>query len=83
MFSAGESDFWQAVWRDWLRVIRVVGCGLTRQSSRRLAAALGTNHMSVSRVWTRHGLQPHRVRRYMLSEDPDFEKKAAEIIGPI
>ena len=56
--------------------------GTTHWSSRRLAVALGTNHMTVSRVWARHGLQPHRLRRYMLSEDPDFEK-AAEIIGPI
>jgi transposase len=46
-----------------------------------LAAQLGTNHMTVARVWARHGLQPHRLRRYMLSEDPDFEKKAADIIG--
>ena len=46
-----------------------------------MAAQLGTNHMTVSRVWTRHGLQPHRLRRYMLSEDPHFEKKAADIIG--
>ena len=55
--------------------------GTTHWSSRRLAAVLGTNHMTVSRVWARHGLQPHRLRRYMLSEDPDFEKKAADIIG--
>jgi transposase len=55
--------------------------GSTHWSSRRLAAALGTNHMTVSRIWARHGLQPHRLRRYMLSEDPDFEKKAADIIG--
>ena len=55
--------------------------GTTHWSSRRLAAALGTNHMTVSRVWARHGLQPHRLRRYMLSEDPDFEQKAADIIG--
>ena len=55
--------------------------GTTHWSSRRLAAQLGTNHMTVSRVWTRHGLQPHRLRRYMLSEDPHFEKKAADIIG--
>ena len=55
--------------------------GTTHWSSRRLATQLGTNHMTVSRVWARHGLQPHRLRRYMLSEDPDFEKKAADIIG--
>ena len=55
--------------------------GTTQWSSRRLATQLGTNHMAVSRIWTRHGLQPHRLRRYMLSDDPDFEKKAADIIG--
>lgn len=55
--------------------------GTTQWSSRRLAAHLGTNHMTVSRIWARHGLQPHRLRRYMLSEDPNFEKKAADIIG--
>ena len=57
--------------------------GTTQWSSRRLAAQLSTNHMTVSRIWARHGLQPHRLRRFMLSEDPDFEKKAADIIGSI
>jgi transposase len=29
----------------------------------------------------RAGLQPHRFERYMLSDDPDFERKAADVIG--
>ena len=37
--------------------------------------------MMVARVWKRAGLQPHRIERYMASNDPDFEKKAADIIG--
>ena len=37
--------------------------------------------MMVARVWKRAGLQPHRIQRYMASNDPDFEKKAADIIG--
>jgi len=37
--------------------------------------------MMVARVWRKHGLQPHRMERYMASNDPDFEKKAADIIG--
>jgi hypothetical protein len=28
-----------------------------------------------------YGLKPHRIERYMASNDPDFEKKAADIIG--
>lgn len=55
--------------------------GSTQWSSRRLAKKLGTTHMAVVRVWNRYGLQPHRLRHHMVSDDPDFETKAAEIIG--
>jgi len=55
--------------------------GSTHWSSRKLAKALGINHMMVARVWARAGLKPHRVERYMASNDPDFETKAADIIG--
>src|SRR5262249_7889343 len=41
----------------------------------------GTNHMMVARVWKRARLQPHRIERYMVSNDPEFETKAADIIG--
>ena len=37
--------------------------------------------MMVARVWKRARLQPHRIERYMASNDSDFEKKAADIIG--
>src|SRR5271154_4146268 len=37
--------------------------------------------MMVARVWQRAGLKPHRIERYMASDDPDFELKAADIIG--
>lgn len=37
--------------------------------------------MMVARVWKRAGLQPHRIERYMMSNDPEFEMKAADIIG--
>ena len=37
--------------------------------------------MMVVRVWRRHGLKPRRLKRYMPSNDPDFEKKAADVIG--
>jgi hypothetical protein len=37
--------------------------------------------MTVARVWQRAGLQPHRIERYMASDDPEFESKAADIIG--
>lgn len=37
--------------------------------------------MLVARVWARAGVQPHRMERYMASDDPDFETKAADILG--
>jgi transposase len=55
--------------------------GSTHWSSRKLAKALGVNHMMVARVWKRAGLRPHRLDRYMASNDPDFETKAADVIG--
>jgi len=55
--------------------------GSTHWSTRRLAAQLGVSHMMVARVWRKHALTPHRLERYMASNDPDFETKAAEIIG--
>jgi transposase len=55
--------------------------GSTQWSTRRLAKKLGTTHMAVVRVWNRYGLQPHRLRHHMVSDDPDFETKAADIIG--
>jgi transposase len=53
----------------------------THWSTRKLGAHLEVSHMMVARVWRKHGLQPHRIERYMASNDPDFEKKAADIIG--
>lgn len=55
--------------------------GSTHWSTRKLAVALGVTHMTVARVWARAGLKPHRMERYMMSPDPDFERKAADVIG--
>ena len=55
--------------------------GSTHWSTRKLGEELGISHMRVARTWAKAGLQPHRLRRYMASDDPDFQKKAAEVIG--
>ena len=55
--------------------------GSTHWSTRRLAKKLGVHHMMVARTWQNHGIQPHRMARYMASNDPDFEKKAADVLG--
>src|SRR3989475_1816286 len=55
--------------------------GSTHWSTRKLGQALGVSHMMVSRVWAKHRLQPHRLERYLTSNDPEFEAKAADVIG--
>jgi transposase len=55
--------------------------GSTHWSTRKLAREVGTDHMRVARVWRRARLQPHRIESYVSSKDPDFETKAADIIG--
>ena len=55
--------------------------GSTQWSTRKLGAAMGVSHMMVSRVWTKHALKPHRVDGYLASNDPEFETKAADVIG--
>jgi len=64
---------------DWTR--RPPPDGSSHWTTRKLAKHLGTNQMMIARVWQRAGLQPHRIERYMASDDPDFETKAADVIG--
>jgi len=55
--------------------------GSTHWSCRKLAADLNMSHATVQRILAQARLQPHRLERYMASNDPDFERKAADIIG--
>ena len=55
--------------------------GSTHWTTRKLARALGMSHATVARIWNYAGLKPHRLKRYMASDDPDFEAKAADVIG--
>src|SRR3954447_27006862 len=55
--------------------------GSTHWSTRKLGRLLKIHHNLVGKAWRRAGLQPHRFERYMQSDDPDFETKAADVIG--
>jgi len=46
-----------------------------------MAKAVGISVSSVQRIWRAHGLQPHRVRQFKLSNDPQFAAKLHEIVG--
>src|SRR6202047_4319678 len=55
--------------------------GSTHWSCRNLAAALRVSKDAVHRVWKEAALKPPRLQRYMASDDPEFDAKAADIIG--
>jgi len=46
-----------------------------------MARAVGISVSSVQRIWRAHGLQPHRVRQFKLSRDPQFAAKLDDIVG--
>jgi transposase len=49
--------------------------GSTHWSCRKLAKHLGLSKDLVHRVWREADLKPHRLERYMASNDPDFEPR--------
>jgi transposase len=46
-----------------------------------MARAAGISVSSVHRIWRSHGLQPHRIRQFKLSNDPQFATKVRNIVG--
>jgi transposase len=46
-----------------------------------MAKASGVSVSSVQRIWRSHGLQPHRMRRFKLSNDPRFAEKLRDVVG--
>src|SRR6202022_1103289 len=46
-----------------------------------MAEAIGISVSSVQRIWRAHGLQPHRVRQFKLSNDPKFIDKLRDVVG--
>ena len=55
--------------------------GSTHWSVRKLARELKISKDTVHRIWRTAGIKPHRLARYMASDDPEFEAKAADIIA--
>ncbi|WDM67353.1 MULTISPECIES: helix-turn-helix domain-containing protein [Xanthomonas] len=56
--------------------------GSTHWSNRKLPAELGdVSFSTVQRIGRKHGVRPHRLETHIDSNDPDFETKAADVIG--
>jgi transposase len=46
-----------------------------------MAEAAGISVSSVQRIWRAHGLAPHRMRRFKLSNDPLFADRLRDVVG--
>jgi len=55
--------------------------GRTHWSTRKMAKKAGISASSVGRIWRAHGLKPHIVRGFKLSNDPQFIDKVRDIVG--
>jgi transposase len=55
--------------------------GSTHWSLRKMAAVMKVSKNLIARIWKEADLKPHRLERYLASNDPQFEEKAAAIIG--
>lgn len=55
--------------------------GRTHWSTRKMAEKAGMSPATVGRIWRAHGLKPHIVRGFKLSNDPQFIEKVRDIVG--
>ena len=46
-----------------------------------MAEEMGISHTSVQRIWAEHGLKPHLVLSFKISNDPDFVAEVEDIVG--
>ena len=53
----------------------------THWSCRSMADAIGISKASVQRIWNAHGLKPHLVKTFKLSNDPHFVEKLHDVVG--
>ena len=53
----------------------------THWTAAAMAKSVGISVSSVQRIWRAHGLQPHRVHLFKLSNDPAFVTKLRDIVG--
>jgi len=63
------------------RTLRTRPPQATQWSQRSLAKALDLSDSTVGRVWRAHGLKPHLVRTFKVSNDPRFVEKLEDVIG--
>ena len=63
------------------RTLREPPGAVTHWTGRAMAKAVGVSLRAVQRLWEAHRLQPHRIRTFKRSNDPQFVEKVENIVG--
>ena len=63
------------------RTLKEKPAAATHWSCRSMAEASGVSSASVQRIWNAHGLKPHLVKTFKLSNDPHFVEKLRDVVG--
>ena len=63
------------------RTLRTKPPAATHWSQRALARVLDVSSRTIGRVWQAHGLKPHLIRTFKVSNDPRFAEKLEDVVG--
>ncbi len=63
------------------RTTRTTPAHATHWSTNSMARAEGVSASTVGRVWREHGLKPHRLKSFKLSNDPRFAERLDDVVG--
>lgn len=53
----------------------------THWSRRLMAERMNVSESTVGRIWALHGLKPHRITGFKLSNDKNFQEKLEDVVG--
>ena len=71
----------EAVAKVVTKTTQTMPANATQWSTRSMAREVGISEASVRRIWRAHGLKPHRVESFKISNDPNFAAKLEDIVG--
>src|ERR1700693_4238625 len=54
---------------------------VTHWTGSMMAKLCGISASAVRRIWHAHGLQPHKIKQFKLSNDPKFVEKLRDVVG--
>jgi hypothetical protein len=55
---------------------------VTHWAGRAMIKAMSLPLLTMQRIWTAYRLQPHRIRTFKRSTDPDFAANLDDVVGP-